>query len=240
METKILVEDIDVEKPVVLTSFPGIGLVGTITAAHYVSELNLEPVGLIESEMLLPIALAADGVIQPPVRVYQSKEKNFVLIHSDVPIIPELAYEMSKKIVEWAASIETSRILSIAGVATFEGDKRRVFGAATTKELLDEIKDYVEIFKNGTISGIAGSILNECVARKFPGFAILGETMGFNPDPRAAAQVVNVLNSMFGWDINVEKLLKQAEIIEAQLQKLADQTRMHEQVVKREELPMFG
>ena len=108
------------------------------------------------------------------------------------------------------------------------------------KELLDEIKDYVEIFKSGTISGIAGSILNECVAKKFPGFALLGETLGFNPDPRASANLINVLNKMFNWDISVEKLIKEAELIEAQMQKLAEEAMMQETGVKREELPMYG
>ncbi|HIP63568.1 MAG TPA: proteasome assembly chaperone family protein, partial [Archaeoglobus profundus] len=73
------------------------------------------------------------------------------------------------------------------------------------------------------------------------GLALLGETLGFNPDPRAAAEVINVLNRMFNWDINVEKLIKEAEIIEAQMQRLAEQTKLHEEkAFKREELPMYG
>ncbi len=239
-ETRIIVDGVDVRNPIVLTSFPGIGLVGTIATSHFISELNLEQIGIIESKSLPPIASLMDGIILPPIRIYQSVELGFVLIHSDVPILPYATYEMSQRIVEWAIEINAKRIFSLAGVATFE-DKKRVFGAATSKELLDEIKDYVEIFRSGTISGIAGSILNECVARKFPGLALLGETLGFNPDPRAAAEVINVLNKMFNWNISVEKLIKEAEMIEAQMQKLAEQARMHEErAMRREELPMYG
>ncbi|WP_457549163.1 proteasome assembly chaperone family protein [Archaeoglobus sp.] len=235
---KIVVNRVDVENPIVLTSFPGIGLVGTIASSHLIMELNLEWIGVVESKDLPPVATLMDGIILPPVRVYQSPKHGFVLIHSDVPIFPHIAYEMSEKILDWAIEIKAKRIYSLAGVATFE-DKKRVFGAATSKELLDEIKDYVEIFKSGTISGVAGSILNECVARKFPGLALLGETLGFNPDPRASAEVINVLNRMFGWSINVEKLIKEAELIEAQMQKLAEQTRIQE-MGRKEELPMYG
>ncbi len=239
-ETRILVDKVDVRNPIVLTSFPGIGLVGTIASSHFIMELNLEQIGVIESKSIPPVASLMDGIILPPIRIYQSVDLGFVLIHSDVPIVPYATYEMSQKIVEWAIEINARRIFSLAGVATFE-DKKRVFGAATSKELLDEIKDYVEIFKSGTISGIAGSILNECVARKFPGLALLGETLGFNPDPRAAAEVINVLNKMFNWNVSVEKLIKEAEMIEAQMQKLAEQARMHEEkAMKREELPMYG
>jgi uncharacterized protein len=238
--TEVVVDRVEVDNPIILASFPGIGLVGTIATAHFIMELKLEAIGMIESKGVPPIATLLDGIIHPPIRIYQSKDYDFVLIHSDVPIIPEMAYEMSSKIVDWAVSIEARRIFSMAGVATFES-KHRVFGAATTKELLEEIKRHVEVFKTGTISGIAGSILNECVVKKFPGFALLGETLGFNPDPRAAAQVITALNNIFGWKVNVEKLIKEAEFIEAQMQKLAEQTRIHEErLARKEEFPMYG
>ena len=236
-ETKIFVETIDVQKPILITSFPGIGLVGTIATGHFILELNLEPIGVIESKALPPIATLYEGIVQPPVRIYQCTERNFALIHSDVPIHPGIAYDLSSTIIDWAISIEATRIISIAGLTTFE-DKKRVFGAATSKEVLDEIKEFVEIFKTGTISGIAGSLMNECFARKFPAFALLGETTGFNPDPRAAAEVINVLNRMYDWDISVEKLIKEAEFIEAQMQKLAEQTKMQE--APKEYHPMYG
>jgi len=239
-DVKIVVDKIDVKNPLLFTSFPGIGLVGTIASAHFISELELEQIGIIESKALPPIASLMDGVILPPIRIYQSKEFEFVLIHSDVPILPYATYDASQKIVEWAIEINAKKIFSLAGVATLE-DKRRVFGAATSKDLLDEIKDYVEIFRSGTISGIVGCILNECVAKKFPGFVLLGETLGFNPDPKAAAELVNVLNRMFGWDVSIEKLIKEAEMIEAQMQKLAEEARMQEEkLAKKEELPMYG
>jgi uncharacterized protein len=179
-------------------------------------------------------------VIAPPIRLYESAEYNAILIHSDIPIALEISGLLSQEIVNWAKSINATKIYSLAGVATFEG-KHRVFGAATTKELLDEIKDHVEVFRTGTISGLAGSILNECVYQDFPGFALLGETSGFNPDPRASAQIIEVLNNILGWSIGVDRLIKEAEFIETQMQKLAEQTRIQEQKVSRkEEFPMYG
>ncbi|HDD36418.1 MAG TPA: proteasome assembly chaperone family protein [Archaeoglobus veneficus] len=240
IETTIILEKLDVDKPIIIASFPGIGLVSTITTSYFILELGMENIGIIESKKLPPIATLFEGVILPPIRIYQYKDYNLVVIHSDIPIIPEIAYDLSNTIVDWAISINAKRIYTLAGIATFE-DKKRVFGAATRKELLDEIKDYVEIFKTGTISGVAGSILNECVAKKFPGLVLLGETLGFNPDPRAAAEVIEVLNKLFNWEVNTEKLLKEAEVIETQMQKLAEQARAHEEkVARREEFPMYG
>ena len=236
-ETKIIVKKLDLDKPLLIASFPGIGLVSTIATGHFIYELKLEQIGMLESKVLPPIATLFEGVILPPIRVYQSKDLGFVLVHSDIPILPQIAYDLSYAIIDWAEEVNASKILSLAGIATFE-DSKRVFGAATRKELIEEIKDHVEIFKTGTISGVAGSILNECVARNFPGIVLLGETSGFNPDPRAAMAVINAMNRIFGWDIKVDKLEKEAEFIEAQLQKLAEQTKVHEE--RKEEFPMYG
>ncbi len=234
-EAEIIAEKPTLRNPVLLTSFPGIGLVGTIATGYFITELQLEDLGILDSSAIPPVATLYEGVVLPPIRIYQSQELNFLLIHSDVPIIPQIAYEISRVIVDWAMEVNVRRIFSLAGIATFE-DKKRVFGAVTHKELLAEIKDHVEILRTGTISGVAGSILNECIAVKFPGIALLGETSGFNPDPRASANLIGALNRILGWNINVQKLLQEAEFIEAQMQKLAEQT---VEEVKKEEFPMY-
>ncbi|MEM1593793.1 MAG: proteasome assembly chaperone family protein [Archaeoglobaceae archaeon] len=234
-EAEIIVERPSVKNAVLVTSFPGIGLVGTIASAYFINELKLNAIGILDSKLLPPIASLYEGVVLPPIRIYESEDLNLLLIHSDVPIVPQIAYGITKAIVSWAMEVKARRVYSLAGIATFE-DKKRVFGAVTQKELIDEIKDHVEIFKTGTISGIAGSILNECVATKFPGIALLGETSGFNPDPRAAANIIGAMNKILGWNISVDKLIEEAEFIEAQMQKLAEQA---VQEVKREEFPMY-
>ncbi|MEM0215143.1 MAG: proteasome assembly chaperone family protein [Archaeoglobaceae archaeon] len=236
VEAEIIAETPSLKNPIILTSFPGIGLVGTIATGYFITELPLENLGILDSKELPPVATLFEGVVLPPIRIYQCKELNFLLIHSDLPIVPQIAYGISKVIVDWAIQIKAHRIFSLAGIATFE-DKKRVFGAVTHKDLLEEIKDHVEILRTGTISGVAGSIMNECVAVKFPGIALLGETTGFNPDPRAAANLIGALNKILGWKISVEKLLQEAEFIEAQMQKLAQQA---VQEVKKEEFPMYG
>ncbi len=239
--TEVVVEKLDVKDPIVVTGFPGVGLVGTIASAHIVNEYKLEPIGFVESDKLPPVATLMDGVAVPPIRVYQMVDNGIVLVQSDVPISQEIAYDLVTSIVNWVSNINARKLYSLAGVATFEG-KNRVFGAATNKDLLEEIRDNVEIFTTGTITGAAGSLLNECVMKKYPGLILLGETYGSNPDPRAAAEIVKVLNKIFALNVNTERLIEEAEYIEAQMQKLADQTRAEEEKESstKEEFPMFG
>ena len=74
-----------------------------------------------------------------------------------------------------------------------------------------------------------------------PAVSLLGETSGPNPDPRSAAEVINVLNKIFDLSIDADKLSAQAEQIELELSKLAEQVKATEvpQETKKE-FPMYG
>ncbi len=181
-----------------------------------------------------------NGIIHTPVRIYESVKEGTVVVISDIPIHPTASYDMSKALVDWVQSIHARTIVSIAGIATATGE-RKVFGGATSVEMLEKIKDKTEIFQVGTISGISGSIMTECFLRDLPAICLLGETPGPNPDPRAAVEIINVLNKIFDLSVDTSKLLSQAERIELELSRLAEQVRRTEAPpLPKKEFPMYG
>ncbi len=237
---KIISEPIKSKNPIVIEGFPGIGLVGNITCQHIIEELGMKYIGSIDSRYFPPLAVLFNGIVYMPVRIYESQKKNIIVVISDIPIHPTASYDLSKALVDWVESLKTKNVVSIAGIATTTG-MRRVFGGATTNEMLEKIKDKTEVFQVGTISGISGSIMTECFLRNIPAVSLLGETPGPNPDPRAAVEVINVLNKIYDLSIDANKLTTQAEQIELELSKLAEQVRTTEvpQGAKKE-FPMYG
>lgn len=236
----IISEPLKSKNPIIIEGFPGIGLVGNIACQHIIEELGMKYVGSIDSRYFPPLAVLFNGIVYMPVRIYEAPKKDIIVIISDIPIHPTASYDLSKALVEWMISIKAKNIISIAGIATTTG-LRRVFGGATNQEMLDRIKDKTEIFQVGTISGISGSIMTECFIRKIPAMSLLGETPGPNPDPRAAVEVLNVLNKIFDLSINTEKLMNQAEQIELELSKLAEQVQTTESpMLPKKEFPMYG
>jgi uncharacterized protein len=237
---KIITKPISLENPIIVEGFPGIGLVGNIASQHLIDELEMEYIGSIESKYFPPIAVLFNGIINMPVRIYESKEYNILSVISDIPIHPTISYEVSKVLMDWAQSVNVKEIVSIAGIATMSSEEK-VFGAATNEDMLNRIKDHVEIFQVGTISGISGSVMTECFMRNVPAISLLGETNSPNPDPRAAASVINVLNQIYGLPIDIDNLIEQAEQIEIELQKLAEQVKTSEEGEQpRREFPMYG
>lgn len=237
---KIVTQEISLENPIIVEGFPGIGLVGNIAGQHLIDELKMEYIGSIESKYFPPIAVLFNGLINMPVRVYESKEFNMLTVISDIPIHPTISYEVSKVLINWAQTVNVKELISIAGIATMSAENK-VFGAATNSAMLEKIKDHVEIFQVGTISGISGSVMTECYMRNIPAISLLGETNSPNPDPRAAASVIKILNNIYNLSINTDNLMEQAEQIELELQKLAEQVKTSEETERpRREFPMYG
>ncbi|WP_440951569.1 proteasome assembly chaperone family protein [Methanococcoides sp. FTZ1] len=240
IDVEIITKPVRSKEPILIEGFPGIGLVGNIASQQIIEELDMEYIGSIESRYFPPIAVLYEGLVNMPVRIYESVEHNIVMVVSDIPINPSVSYDVSKALVSWAKSVGVREVISIAGIATM-GEDNKVFGAATTEDMLERIREKVEIFQMGTISGISGSVMAECFMHDLPAISLLGATRTQNPDPRAAAVVVDVLNSMYGLSIDTQDLIEQAEKIEVEMQKLAEDVRTSEQTTTpRKEFPMYG
>lgn len=231
-------EPLSSEGAVVLIGFPGSGLVGSIALSYMVEQMGFTSIGTMTSKFFPPMAMMTDGVISVPVRIYE-KEK-YVAILADIPIHPQICYEVSNAILDWLIPFKISEVITLAGIITNEPEKR-VFCVATDKTLLERLGESAIKLPIGSISGIASSILTECKIRGIPGIGLLGETINA-PDPRAAAGTIDVLNVLYNLEINTTSLIEQAEEIEAQMHRLAEdvQTAEEQPMRKDPQLPMYG
>ena len=224
----IIEQEVSSKSPVILAGFPGIGLVGNIVATQIASELKMTQIGTIESRLFPPITVLFDGLTHAPVRIYEDPQNNFIVVLSDILIHPMIAYDIGKAVIGWAQSLDAKLNIPIAGIATMR-EERTVYAAATGAEQLALVKDKTETLVTGSISGIAGSIMNESHINKLPALCLLGETQGPTPDPRAAARVIDVVSNVLNVNISTQKLVEEADQIETELHKLAEQVQGAEQ-----------
>jgi len=238
----ILEKEPSVKNPILIEGFPGIGLVGNIASQYIVNELNMTYLGAMSSKFFPPLAVLLGGVVNMPVRIYEDAGKGMVILTADVPIHPLASYDIGREIVSWAESINAKEMVCLAGI-TVMSEQHRVFGAVSKKDLLDRIKDMTEIFELGTITGITGSIMNECRIRNMPAICLLGETASADPDPRAAIATIEALNKIYSLGISTAKLSEQAEQIEVQMSQLSQQLKAatpEEPQQLPKEFPMYG
>jgi uncharacterized protein len=236
---QVIADHIESKNPIILGGFPGMGLVGNIVAQFFIDQLDMKLCGRVDSKLFPPIAILYGGLVKGPVRIYEKVEKNLIIIFSDIPIDPIISREVGTAIVKWAKDLQPREMISLAGLAT-TGEEHKVFGAATTQELLDRIKSHVEVFEMGTITGVPGTVMNECLNQGIPGVCILGETRGPNPDPRASIDVVKAMNSIYGFNLDIKPMEEQAEEIEKMLHKLSEQIGEPEAKPSTKDLTMYG
>ena len=222
----------------VFIGFPGSGLVGSIALSYIAEKLEFTQIGVITSKFFPPMAMMTEGIIAVPVRIYQKEA--MVAIFADIPIHPQICYEVANAILDWLKPYPVTEVITIAGIITNEPEKR-VFCVTTGKELLERIGENALTLPIGSISGIASSILTECKVRGIPAIGLLGETINA-PDPRAAAATIEVMNRLYPLSVDTAGLLEQAEEIEAQMHRLSEDVQSaEEQPVKGEPmLPMYG
>ena len=221
-EMKMVGGEIKSENPLIIEGFPGIGLIGNIVSQHLIEELKMEYVGTFDSPFFLPLVVVYEGVIRNPVRIFESEEHNLVTVFSEIPVAQEVSHLVGTNLVKWGKEVGISEFLSLAGIAT-PGEEERIFIAATSKEALKPFEGDANLFEMGSITGISGVVMRECLNHNIPGFCLLGETHSPNPNPRAAAGVVDVINKRWKLGVDTKSLFEQAEQIEKTLQQLTQQ-----------------
>ena len=208
-----------------LTGFPGSGLVGSIALQYLVENAGFTHLGNITSRFLPQISLATNGLAQAPIRLYE--KDNFVAVLADVPIPPQVSYEISAVLIEWLSGKSVITELVVIGGVTTGGDGERVFGVATTTDGLETIKEQSIILPALSITGISGSMIIEAQLRGIPAAGFLVET-NFNVDPRAAIEALKILNTRYGFGIDTQPLMEQADQVEAMMHQLANDVQEQE------------
>ena len=217
------------EPKYLLVALPDVGLVGSIVAAHLVRELGMEDaVGIDSYNAFPPVIVIQDGVPKHPVRIYAKGE--LTVLVTDIPIPPPVIVPLSRSIVEWALRRGIRNIIGVTGLgnpARMEIEKPSLYYMATTSRAQDLVKtvDGIKGIGNGMLVGPMAIVVKEAVRSRMNAAILMADSYIDLPDPEAAAVVVEAIGRILGLTINVEKLMKEAEMIKLRYKELMKETR---------------
>ena len=214
--------------PVFVLGFVGTGMVGTIATNELIDQLETKSIGYVLSEDLPPITVFYDGLLKHPFRLYYSEKYNLVLSISEVPFLPGSYTDLARTLMSWAVSIGIKEVVCIQALADqsiiHEGPYP-VFVAGDRRLLLDRMKDLqIEAPPKGLIMGAEAAILNECLNDKIAAMILLTTANPQIPCPEGAAAILEIMAKIFGFPIQVDKLLEQSHNIKQDLLELMDQS----------------
>lgn len=213
-----------------ILGLPDAGLVGAIASRYLVINKNLKLVGEIDSPAYFsPVTVVHKSTPMSPVQLYMPDDRRYLILLSEAPIPAPAVYPLSLAILEYSREIGVEHIISISGIAVpnrLQIEKPKSYWLASTKKSAELLKDLkLEELKEGFIVGPYAVILKEARRKGINNFVIFVESFFDLPDPESAAEALKILSQIISIEIDISKLLEEAELIKLQTRELMRQTR---------------
>jgi len=218
MRTIIKESRVKPKEPTIVEGLPGLGSVGKIVALYLIRQLEAKKIATLYSPHFPYYALVDRyGVARLPKNdFYLFKDTNLELVIITGDCQPQTTYgqyEVANEIVSYAKKCSAKLIITVGGYSSEEKTAPKIVGAASRTELVERLTSFdVLVDKTGLpIVGVAGLILALAKPRGVDAMCLLGETIGYVPDPRAAKSVLEVLSKLLNIMISMDKIDKQIE-----------------------------
>jgi len=244
------VERPELKEPILIEGLPGVGNVGKIAAEYLKENLDTKLMVEIFSKYLPPqVLMKGDGtmyLVRNQLWYYKNDDGGhdlIILVGDYQGMSSEGQYELSYKVLEIAREFGVKNIITLGGYGTGQlADKPRVFGAATSLELVKELEEYGVYFSetepSGGIVGAAGLLLGlGKEIFEMEGACLMGETSGYFTDPRSSYYVLEAVKKYLSVDINMAELEFRSNEIGEITSQLKEEEKKDE---KKEDLGYIG
>lgn len=192
----------------ILQAFTGSGLVASLVANHVIDCLGLIEKGYISSSLIPSVGIVRDGIIQRPIRIYESDK--YILVLSEVAIIEENLVEFIDYLFDWYSKIDPSSLIIIGALPTGRPNDATdlryniVASDDVTREFLSE--KGIWTLPQGAIYGSVALSLMESKRSGIACFSILSHCIATIPDYLAAKKVSELLNIVLDENMDLSKL----------------------------------
>jgi len=229
---------------IVIQGLPDVGLVGLIATAHIVSQLNLQEIAYVHSNLLPPIVVLHNGLPHSPLRIFANKD--LIAVISEMPIAADAVQPTIQELVNWVESKKAKITISIGGIPVPDRQDikdLKVFGAASNVSVLKTLQEKgVNILKEGYMVGPQALVMHYCAEKNIPAIALLAQSFHNYPDPEAAAAAIKELTNITGKKIDVSQLLEKGEEIRLKARDIMKRTQHEMTRMKKSreyDLPLY-
>ena len=218
MEEIKIYKKIEVNNPVMIAAWPGMGNVA-LGAVDYIrkklkaarfAEIKIDPLSTLDA---VEVEDGLSRLPKPPLNTfYYTKNPDIIIFEGEVQIAGISGIELLNKVLDFAAGFNISRIYTAAALAlpiSFR-DASEVYGVANKEALRDILaKSGVKLMEGGHISGLNGLALSFAEKRGIEAMCLLATMPQYAislPNPKASQAVIEVLSKMIGISVDLHEL----------------------------------
>jgi len=227
-----------------LQGLPDVGLVGLIATSYIISELDLDEIAYVDSDLLPPIVVLHEGLPHAPLRIYANKD--LIAVISEVAVPVKALHPVMRKLMDWAESKKVKMVMSIGGLPVQNRQdikEPKVFGAGSSEDSLKLLREKgLEILNEGFIVGPQALVMRYCTERKLTAIALLTQSFYNYPDPEASAVAIKKFGEITDHKIDVSDLLEKGEEIRLRARDIMRRTQSELTKMKKSQeydLPLY-
>lgn len=218
IKVKLDLDRVHVKNPIFIAGLPGMGLTGKQAVDHLIEVFNARKIGYIEASFLAsPIITTHDGVVDDMMaelfKFYHAKMngKDFLFFTGITqPPSPEWQHYLSYKVVDVIKEFSPKIIYTLAATPIFSYKwEVDVYGVATNRDLLDELRLYgvIPMQGEGVISGVNGLLIGYGKQMDIEGVVLMSETyLTSGRDYIAPLHILRILSRILDTEIDLKKL----------------------------------
>jgi uncharacterized protein len=210
--------------PLVFGGFLGPSLVGIISVSYLVEQLGLHQVAHVNSQHIPPVTVFVGGKLRHPFRVYSDRNGTTIVIICEVPIGTTGLYEIGSSLVGWLEKAQPREIVILDGIPV-QGmpEERFAYCVASDSRSKQLIGMGIKVAQSALITGMGGSILNECLSRRIEGISLMTQSSAELPDPGAVLTLINALNSIYKLNVDTKILEQNVAQLNSELSQISQQ-----------------
>jgi len=226
------VAEVDLTDPVLVEGLPGVGHVGKLAAEHILEELESDVVERVYSTHFPPQVNVEEGRTELASATFHAvtpaDSQDMLVLTGNHQAQDNVGhYGLTDTFLDVAADNGVTEVFALGGVPTGELiEEYSVVGAATTDALVDELEaagvEFREAEPAGGIVGVSGLLLGLGERRGFDATCLMGETSGYLVDPKSARAVLEVLQSVIGFEVGFAELEERANEMEEVVRKIQE------------------
>jgi proteasome assembly chaperone (PAC2) family protein len=225
----------ELNHPWLVAVWPGMGHVALNAGVYLLAKLGMDLIAELEAGDLFDVdhVEVKDGIIQtgrrPRNRFFvwadPAREHDLVVFLGEAQP-PVGKYPFCRQLLGYARELGVERVFTFAAMATpmHPEHPSRVFGAATDRESLEELKRLeLHVLEDGHIGGLNGVLLGAAAEGGLRGACLLGEMphiFSRLPFPKASLAILEVFATFTRIELDLTELSEQAKLMEQQLGEL--------------------
>lgn len=208
--------------PILIGGFPGLGSVGKITITYLRQQLKAKMLAdLYSPHFPHHVVVNSSGRVRlPRAQFYlwrnpQQGKNDLIFLTGDCQAQGfEGQYAVVDAILNYAGQHDVKTVITIGGFRIKSGlTEPKVVSTSSNRTILEKmLMSGAERSPVGNpVVGFAGLALGLARFRNMKAACLLGETVGYMPDPKAAKAVLNVLRQFLGIALDLSSLDKEIE-----------------------------